>query len=293
MGNLSFTIACFGEVLWDVYPDHKQLGGAPFNVAAHLKRLGQAASILSAVGDDSEGKEILQRVEKEGISQDCIQINKYPTGQVLVVLNEEGIPAYEIQAPVAWDFIQCRDIDLVAVQQADAFLFGTLASRTATTCASLKSLLPIAQQRVFDLNLRQSFYTFEFIESLLPHTDILKINDDEFSYLASQLKVPAKKLYEKLHQHFGLKTIIQTKGAEGAEVSHAGNLFAHGGFTVDVQDTVGSGDAFLAGFLAKHLNGTPTQDALTYACGLGALIATKKGAIPVYDPSEIDEIINN
>lgn len=287
-------IVCFGEVLWDVYPEHKKLGGAPFNVAGHLKRLGLEVYMVSRIGQDALGKEILNEIDKADIPRDLIQEDpNYPTGVVNVILDDHGKPTYEIVQSVAWDFIEHNRQNEEQVADAALFLYGTLACRHEVSRSSLQHLLGFNEATVMDMNLRQSFYSLDLIDTLLQKTRILKLNDEEFNVLHNLFQVSQDNLYGFLAEKYPVRLIIQTKGAEGAEVFDGERIHQNAGYRIEVIDTVGSGDAFLAGFLSRYLHNQPVEICLDFACRLGAFVATRAGAIPMYDLTDLDPLEPN
>jgi fructokinase len=283
-------LCCFGEVLWDLLPEGKVIGGAPFNVAAHLSHLGVPAFFISRVGNDEPGNEIRRWVESRNILSEWIETDRdYATGTVRVQLDDKQQAAYDIVSPVAWDFISVNDEMISVVKRSRGIIFGSLACRQAVTRHSLLALLDAAPLKIFDVNLRPPHYSQPLIESLLHRADLVKLNDDELNIIAAWH--PASGYSEDdrmrfLQKKFSLQTVIVTRGGDGAVLLHD-QIYRVPGFKVTVADTVGSGDAFLAGFLKKHINGEAPADALTYASALGALVATHRGANPTISEAEI------
>ncbi|MCB0705540.1 MAG: carbohydrate kinase [Saprospiraceae bacterium] len=281
MADSNKKIVCFGEVLWDVYPEGKKLGGAPFNVSAHIAQQGSSGYMISRVGADDHGREILEEMVKKGISTDFTAVDAlYPTGIVHVTLDALGKPAYEIKQPAAWDFIQADSENMALVQEADVFVYGSLASRNATSQASLFKLLEQANLKVCDLNIRLNYFDRSLIEQLLESADILKINDEEAELLMHLFDLDAGQFYESLQARFGLQIIIQTLGEKGAEAYSDGHVFQSPGLKIEVVDSVGSGDAFLSAFIHNYLQKPDIQHCLDLACARGAYVATQPGAIP-------------
>lgn len=275
------NIVCFGEVLWDVYPNEKKLGGAPFNVAAHLKQLGSEVNIITKVGKDDLGNEIIKAIETQNISTEQLQIDEeLPTGTVQVELDENGIPNYEIKEPVAWDLIQKKLTNLELVKNANALVYGTLACRTSQNFDTLNYLIKSSQLNICDLNIRQNFYSKTLIEKLLNVTHILKVNEEEEQLLIEMFDFDVKNFYKQIQSAFNLEIIIKTKGANGAEAWQDGKIDQVEGVKVNVVNTVGSGDAFLAAFLHHYLNQKNIKTCLTEAAKLGAYVATQVDAIP-------------
>ena len=273
-------LVTFGEVLWDIFPQGSQLGGAPFNVAAHFKLLGGKSKMISAVGQDELGSKIIREGERIGVGTELIQINPgYATGTVQVRVDSKGQPAYEILSPVAWDYIELSDAASQVVSQADALVFGTLACRWSVSQSTLFSFLPRAKMKVLDLNIRQNYYSRSLIDKLLQQTDLLKLNDEEWELLGKMYQKDPLYLSDYLMSSFGISLIIVTLGANGAQAFTPKQKFRAPGVAVQVVNTVGSGDAFLAAFLYHYLRNEPVQFCLEQACGRGALVATRSGAI--------------
>lgn len=289
------TLVCFGEVLWDVLPAMKIAGGAPMNVAFHANQLGLRARMISRVGRDALGDELLAFLNAKGVSTHLVQSDDmHPTGTVNVTLNEKGAPRYSIAQPVAWDFIQSDPAITDAVTGADAFVFGSLACRSEQTRNTLFELLDVARLRVLDVNLRAPFYSERLLGNLLDRADMVKMNDEELPILAGYGGVSGTEtgMMEFLRKRYRLDTLIVTRGAAGAIVLDKNGFWEHGGFRIQVEDTIGSGDAFLAAFLSTFLHGGPTADCLRLACAVGALVATKKGGTPDISTAEIDELLH-
>ena len=272
-------VVIFGEMLWDCLPTGPVPGGAPMNVMLNLSQLGLDARLISAVGKDKEGMELLAFLEGFPAPIDLIQLNDHATSKVLVDTSDRENMKYTIVSPVAWDFISWNETNDQAVEHSDAFVFGTLGVRNPQSLATLIQLLKHQTLRVFDANLRPPFYDFEVIEKLLGFTDILKINEDELEVFAGyfQTEPNAESLCKHLDRHFPLETICITMGGKGASIYHNGLFTHHPGYKVAVEDTIGAGDAFLSGFIYAHLAGENHEKTLDFACKLGALVASKKG----------------
>ena len=290
------TITCFGEVLWDLLPTGKIAGGAPMNVAYHANNFGLGSKMISSVGADDSGQELLAFLTKKGIPTDLIQTNHdFPTGTVIVTLDKKGSPSYEIVQPVAWDFIQPDEAAKKAVQVTDAFIFGSLACRSERTKNTLLELLDNATLSVFDVNLRPPFYNQELLETLLAKAQIVKMNDDELGIIAGWYGSTGDEQsdMQMLRERLDIQAIVMTKGPHGAVLRNDDGFFNQGGFPVKVQDTIGSGDSFLAGFLKKLLTGAPPQECLAFACATGALVATKKGGTPPVNDEDVYRLMSN
>lgn len=277
------SIVCFGEVLWDILPTHKVAGGAPMNVAFHANNLGLSSQLISAVGNDELGKELLVFLKEKGIATDLIDTNySYPTSTVPVILDEKGSASYQIIEPVAWDFLDENDKKNNAVSSAALLLFGSLVCRNENNKKILSKLISKAEKTVFDVNLRPPFYSSELVETLLQQADIVKMNDEELSIIVDWYKEKGDlgRQMSFLTEKFGIETLIMTNGKEGAYCMHNNKLYNHNGFPIEVKDTVGSGDSFLAAFLFKMLKGSDWQQCLEFACATGALVATQSGGTP-------------
>ncbi|RPE12489.1 carbohydrate kinase [Chitinophaga lutea] len=287
------SIVCFGELLWDVLPTGALPGGAPMNVAYHLKQLGMQPSLITRVGADERGQELIRIVEQHGINAAGIQKDEQtPTGIVLAQPGENHEMHYDIVIPSAWDHIAYSTELAQQVRQAGYFIFGSLAARHPDSQATLFRLLDTPAVKVLDINLRPPHYTRATLEALLQKADILKMNLSELE-LVSSWYGNAATLADKitlLQQRFGLSTVIVTMGGDGAAVYSNNTLHQHPGYKVQVADTVGSGDAFLAAYLSGVLRQSPPAETLAFASALGALVASKTGAWPAYGPEDIDLI---
>ncbi len=288
MNNQKPYIVCFGEVLWDIYADGKKLGGAPFNVAAHATQLDTAAYIISKIGNDELGTAILDQIENRQVPTDFVRLDyTFDTGVVNVALDQEGKPSYDIKQPSAWDFIHIEEKEKLSVQNASALVYGSLACRTSQSRRSLFELLEISTVNICDLNIRLSFDDEALIESLLRTANVLKINNEEAELLIELFGLDTSNFYQDLSDRFSIHTIVQTLGPDGAEAFHEGQLFKVPGEEIEVVDTVGSGDAFLAAFIHFYLTNNSMPTCLEYACRLGAFVATQPGAIPIYSRNQI------
>lgn len=285
-------VLCFGEILWDFLPAGLFPGGAPFNVAYHLHQLGLDARVVSAVGQDVLGAELLRRLAQWGVSTGLIaQRAPQPTGYVRAEIGASGDAHYDIVRDVAWDAIPASATALAQAAHASAFIFGSLAARSPENRVSLARLiaaLPAAALRVFDVNLRAPFDDLERVRELARHASILKLNADEAARLAGA--PPAEPSPSALEAHarrlageFGISLVVVTAAAHGAGLLRDGRWSWENGQPVQVADTIGAGDAFLARFVAGLLRGE-RDDArvLAHACRLGEWVATQRGATPAY-----------
>lgn len=288
-------ICCFGEVLWDLLPSGKLPGGAPMNVATHLQNLGTPSVVISRVGNDELGDEIKAFLKGKNCTLDFLQTDEiHPTGKVNVFLSEKHEATYEIVHPVAWDFISISPETIDLVKNAKGLIFGTLSCRDTHTKNTLLSLLGFAPLKIYDVNFRPPHYTQELVETFLHKADIVKMNEDELAIITEWYGFTEGNDEQKLSQlkdKFNLQTLIVTQGGNGAMVLAAQGFFKSEGFKVTVMDTIGSGDSFLAGFLTNYLAGKSIDYALTYACALGALVASHKGANPPIKEADILEMI--
>ncbi|MEZ4919135.1 MAG: carbohydrate kinase [Saprospiraceae bacterium] len=290
------SVVCFGEVLWDVLPSGKLAGGAPMNVAYHLNGFGLNSRMISRVGADALGAELRQFLEGKGVATDLVQTDlQHSTGTVQVELDEKGSPSYDIVRPVAWDFIQSENNAIEAVAQAELFVFGSLASRMEMTHSTLFSLLSKARKIVLDVNLRAPYFSKELLEPMLDAAHIVKVNDEELELIASWygFEGTSEELMDKLYRRFDLEVLIQTRGKDGAICQSSSGMVDRPGVSVQVEDTIGSGDSFLAAFLSKMLEGEPMESCLDFACHVGALVATKKGGTPSLSSEELDAFIQS
>ncbi len=284
-------VVVFGEMLWDCLPSGPVPGGAPMNVALNLHQLGLNSRLISAVGLDKEGEDLLTFLRGFGLPLDLIQSKEnHQTSKVLVDTADPENIRYTIVSPVAWDFIVWNEEMDKAVEEADAFVFGTLGVRNPESLKTLIKLLHHPTLRVFDANLRSPFCDFEVIETLLGFADILKINEDEMEIFSDyfQTESTIEDLCFYLDQHYPMEIICVTRGAKGAMIYQKGKLFEHPGYRVQVQDSIGAGDAFLSGFIKTYLEERSPEDILDFACRIGAFVATQKGGTPKYSEADIE-----
>lgn len=280
-------------MLWDIFPKGKIAGGAPMNVALHLQHLGLDVSMISRLGSDRLGKKLLKFIKNYHLNQDLIQLDTdLPTGTVLVNDSDPENIKYEIVRPAAWDNIQWTEETALQVKRADAFVFGSLAAREQSSREALFKYLSLDTLKILDINLRQPYYSPELLELLLLKCDILKINEEELTILANYYNLPDKLALAlgKLTELFDIQMICVTLGANGALLFADDEIISHPGYPIRVVDTVGSGDAFLAGFICKYLEKQSPEHILDYACALGALVATLAGGTPKYGLEEIEKI---
>ena len=265
------------------------------NVAYQTNNLGMQSRMISRVGTDDLGQDLLAFLQGKGVSTDLVQTDSdYPTGIVNVTLDDKGIPSYEIVQPAAWDHISLNPEMLETTSQAHALVFGSLSCRSEHSKNTLLALIEKAPLRVFDVNLREPFYTRDLLEELLPKANIVKVNDIELAILAEWYGMTGDEAaqMEALQNKFGFERLIVTKGEHGAACRSNAGYCSVPGVSVKVQDTIGSGDAFLSGFLSQYFAGATDQQCLRFANALGALTATKAGGTPNISQEEIQAFLN-
>ena len=286
---------CFGEVLWDVFPDKARIGGAPLNVASRLSATGIETEIISRIGTDQKGKKILAYLKSNNVGTENIETDAtYPTGMVNVSLSNSGSATYEIAYPSAWDKIEVSGSSMNSVRKADVFIFGSLVCRDKISRNTLFDLLEPANYKVFDINLRPPHYQKETLQQLMQKADFIKFNDEELFEIAGMLGSPFNSLEQNLlfiSEKTNTKSICVTKGSHGAVLLSEGKLYYNSGYQIKVKDTVGAGDSFLASLIAKLLTNEDPQKALDYACAVGALVAGSEGANPKLEAEEIKKFM--
>ena len=278
------VIVGIGEILWDMLPSGKALGGAPANFAYHAQRLGEEGWAVSAIGDDPLGAEIMDIVTDKKL-RNIIAVTDKPTGTVQVSLDDKGVPSYNIMEDVAWDNIPFTPEMEALAARADAVCFGSLVQRMASRDSVLRFLRATRPEalRVFDINLRQHYYSPEVIDESLKLANILKINDDEIRIVADMFGLGADDTAacRALVDRYALKLVILTKGADGSEVITADEAIPQVVGKVDVVDTVGAGDSFTAAFVVAYLRGDSLSDAQRLANETAAYVCSCKGAMPL------------
>lgn len=289
------NIVCFGEVLWDVFPTYKKIGGAPLNVALRLNSFNDNVTMISCVGNDANGKALLMYVEREGLNNLYIQINKeFKTSEVIVSLDNTGSASYKIEFPCAWDYIAINDAILDSVKSADAFIFGSLIARNDVSYNSLLKLLDVDTFKVFDVNLRPPHYTIRILIELMERADFIKFNDDELFEISRKLCFNSddlQKNIEFISKKTNTDTICVTRGGNGAVLYIGETFYNNTGYKVNVGDTVGAGDSFLASLIHKLLKRETPQNAIDFACAAGALVASNVGANPKISNKALFELI--
>jgi fructokinase len=289
-------VVCFGEVLWDILPSGAVPGGAPMNVAYHLQKLNKNPALITRIGMDDKGQELMNIFSGHGVCTDFFQVDdKYETGKVFASPNEYGEVVYDIVKPVAWDFIAWDYAFTELLANAEFFVFGSLAARNKASKDTLFRLLEIARNKVLDINLRAPHYNRRIVEQLLRKTDFVKMNLAELELITGWFSnhTSVEDRLKSIQDKFSISNMVVTMGGEGAMLCMNGEITKHEGFKVDVQDTVGSGDAFLAGLLSHLLDNADYKEVLEFASGLGAFIATQRGACPDYNIDEIKNLIHD
>ncbi|WP_406683074.1 carbohydrate kinase [Seonamhaeicola sp. MEBiC1930] len=291
------NFVCFGEVLWDVYPDKKKIGGAPLNVALRLHLFGNNVSVISAIGNDELGHKLKCYLLEKGLPIDGIQVHDdYKTGDVQVSLNEKGSATYSIEYPRAWDKVGLNNDLIQKVASADAFVFGSLVTRDEVSKDTLYKLLELAKYKIFDLNLRPPYYSKGILSYLMDKADFIKFNDDELYEVSTFLGSKSKNLEKNIYfisEITDTKTICVTKGEHGAVLLYNEVLYYNSGYQIKVVDTVGAGDSFLGTLISKLLSNLEPQNAIDYACAVGAMVAQNEGANPVLNKSDIKSFIRS
>ena len=276
-----------GEALFDCLPEGKKIGGAPANFAYHVSQFGFKSCVVSAVGNDEDGDEIMRIFNQRGLNT-LIERVPFPTGTVQVTLDEKGIPSYEIKKGVAWDNIPFTEELKELAHNARAVCFGSLAQRNAVSHDTIVKFLEEMPEdndtlKIFDINLRQSFYTPELLEESMGRCNILKINDEELELVSRMFGFHSISQEDKcwlLLAKYGLKMLILTCGVEGSYVFTPGKMSFQPTPRVAVADTVGAGDSFTAAFVSSILLGKTVKEAHKYAVDVSAFVCTQHGAMP-------------
>ena len=294
-------VLCVGEVLWDALPAGLFLGGAPFNVACHLRAAGVPVSLVSRVGADRLGDEARARVARYGVGIDLVQVDpQLPTGFVRVSISEASSPTYEILSPAAWDAIEPSDALVERAARARAIVYGSLAQREPTSRRTIELLWESGTTLVFDANLRPPYDDRDTVRRSLERANVVKVSARELAQLARWFELdgpvakstraakatpaPLASTVGTLAEKFGCDVVCVTNGREGAALWREGRWTEHPGFEVEVRDTVGTGDAFLAVLLAGLLGGADDEAVLHHASLMGAYVATQSGAVPPDQP---------
>lgn len=284
-----------GEALWDVLPEGKKIGGAPANFAYHVSQFRLPSCVVSAVGDDDLGREIIENFTAKGLKQLIADV-PYPTGTVQVEIDQSGVPQYEIKENVAWDNIPYTERLESLAERTTAVCFGSLAQRNVVSRNTINRFLDVVSRNeenliVFDVNLRQGFYNKEILCNSMKRCNILKINDEELVTVSRMFGYPGIDLQDKcwiLLGKYNLKMLILTCGINGSYVFTPGNVSFQPTPKVEVADTVGAGDSFTAAFISSVLKGKSVSEAHSLAVRTSAFVCTEKGAMPTL-PTQFTE----
>ncbi|MBS1796339.1 MAG: carbohydrate kinase [Acidobacteria bacterium] len=286
MSERKFIIVGIGEVLWDVLPDGQKLGGAPANFAYVSNCLGGEGVVLSRVGDDPAGRAIVEELGRKNLSTARLQSDPRNRTGVVNVSFEDGQPAYEIVAPAAWDFLELSDDWRALAGRADAVCFGSLAQRGAVSRATVREFVGATRGlRVFDVNLRQDFFSPEILGASFGLANVVKLNHEELPVIAKIFGVAETGLIEQaraLLVKFDLRLICVTRGANGSVLTTPDEISAVGGRPIEVRDTIGAGDAFTAAMVNGLLRGRPLFEINEFANRTGAFVASQTGAMPEF-----------
>ena len=273
-----------GEILWDMLPTGKQLGGAPANFAYHVCRLGGNGWAVSAISDDELGREIKSTLSAKKLNTILEEVNE-PTGTVQLTLNAAGVPTYDITEGVAWDHIPFTERIGDLAKETSAVCFGTLAQRSPESRATIHEFIenmPAGSLKVYDINLRQNYYDEKIISDSLRLADILKINDEELDIVSKMLSLSGtqEERCRAISRAFNLKFVILTKGGDGSEVVLEDKVHISRPGKINIVDTVGAGDSFTAAFILAYLRGESLEKAHTLATEVSSYVCTKAGAMP-------------
>jgi fructokinase len=298
MAANTYTIVGLGELLWDLFPEGKQLGGAPANSAYMISLLGDVGIVASRVGSDDFGREARLRLEQLGLRTSFIQTDTaHKTGTVRVQVDPTGQPTFQIAESVAWDFFEWTSDWRSLAEAVDAVCFGSLAQRASASRDTIRAFLAAVRPksiRVFDVNLRQSFYSAEILSESMKLADIVKVNHDELPIVAKLLGLPfiydEGRAAEWLRQEFGAKLVCITRGAKGSLLVGAQETSEHPGYRVHVADTVGAGDAFTAALVYHYLRSASVATLNEAANRMGAWVASQVGATPPRDEFHLEKV---
>ena len=286
------AVVCYGEILWDILPSGSKPGGAPMNVAYHLSRMGIETNLISRVGRDHKGEELIDLLKSWHLSTAFCQVDSnLATSEVHALIGENHEVNYEILYPVAWDRISFQDEFYELLNNSDAFVFGSLSSRDKVSEKTLFQLLEMSKFNVLDVNLRPPHFSPQIISGLLTKTDLLKLNSAELTLITGWFNESCNTEKEQVDFLFGeykIKEVIVTKGSNGASYYTPEKFDDHPAYKVAVADTVGAGDAFLAAFLSKKLVNAHPYEMMSYAMALGAYVAMSAGACPQYSIKDLE-----
>lgn len=289
-------MVCFGELLWDMLPSGKVAGGAPFNIVNRATSLGVKSYVISSVGQDELGAELLGLVKAKGNSTEYIQKHPLlPTSSVKVSVGSGGEPHYDIIYPVAWDDIVIEDGIIELVKHSKSFVYSSLGIRDERARKTLFNLLSHAQLKICDINLRDGHFEQVTIMKMVEHADVLRMNEAELAMVSKWTgldQLDRREQMQALSDHYNFELVIATLGGEGAVCYSNGTWYVQPVFKVNVKDTVGAGDAFLASFISQYLKGQDIDYCLKFGCAIGGITASKHGGTPNISPKEIEEMLN-
>jgi fructokinase len=294
----NYTVVGLGELLWDVFPQGRQLGGAPANFAYMTNLVGDTGIVASRVGDDDLGREAQERLQALGLQTSFVQVDKqHPTGTVKVDVDPAGQPTFTIATSVAWDSFEWTPEWGALAQRADAVCFGSLAQRCPESRGTIGSFLRAMRPeaiRVFDVNLRQNFYSSTILTESAALADIIKVNHEELPVVAKLLGIPfiydERRAAQWLRDTFGTKLVCMTRGAKGSLLVGENEISEHSGYRVYVADTVGAGDAFTAALVYHYLRHASLSALNEAANRMGAWIASQTGATPAKDEQQLQRV---
>jgi len=290
---MSKKIVAFGEVVWDVLPNGKILGGTPSNLIFRCNSFNEQGFLLSRVGDDSLGLEALEKLNELGISNENVQIDtEFPTGTVFISLDENGDSNYHVTPEVAFDHIEFTAESLSLVRDADCLFYGLLPQRIGLSKNTLRELIKESPDsvRFFDLKLFEHFFNVQVVENLLEFANIVRIKEKEIEFLSNALGLQTTDLVtfsKKISEKYKIDIILVTRGENGVFAFHRGNAYYDPGYSLIPVDNIGSGMAFSAGFLHYYLNGKKIQQALNFGNAVGALNTTHSGATSYFDKKQV------
>ena len=297
---MSKKIVAFGEVVWDVLPNGKVLGGTPLNMAFRCNCFNEQGYLLSRVGEDDLGIEALKQLKELGISDDNVQMDfEFPTGTVIVTFNENNEPHFKVKLDVAFDHIEFSAEALKLARNADCLFFGLLPQRFGISKNTIRELIKESPDsiRFFDLKLFEHFFDTKQVETLLRSSNIVRIKEKEIDFLCEKLQIQAESLEEfglQMALKYKVSLILVTRGENGVFVYDKENgAFEDSGYELKMQDNIGSGMAFSAGFLHYFLNGESLEDAIKFGNAAGALNATRRGATSFFNKKDVLQFMKN
>ncbi len=286
---MSKKVLCFGEALWDNFPDYKEIGGAPLNVAFHLKKLGVNTQFITRVGEDKMGSQILEFLNKVNFDNSLIQEdNKYNTGEVNISLDKSKSANYIIKYPCAWDKIEMSDHYIKVVENSDFFVFGSLISRDKISRETLLKLIDHANFKIFDVNIRDPYYDFELISFLMQKSNMIKFNEEELERISKDLGIISNSIENKIieiSKMTSTELICLTLGEKGV-VFYDSKFHYQDAINTKVLNTVGAGDSFLAMLIEGIISNKKPELFLKRAAALSSFVCSKYGPNPEYNKDQ-------